>query len=160
MYRHAMISDGSDALVTTGSPYGTALACQRLGDRQVTSVDVDPHLVETGDDRLESIGLHPQTAVCDITGLLPGEFDRIVSTVSVRPVPASWPAALRPGGRLVTTLAGTGLIITADKTEDGGAIGQTSQNRAGSCARGTAKTTRHGPRCAVGEGEGGQTARR
>ncbi|MEU5302205.1 methyltransferase domain-containing protein [Streptomyces noursei] len=131
MYRHAVISDDSDVLVTTGSGYGTALACRRLHDKRVTSIDVDPSLVEKAGERLESINLRPQMAVCDITGPLPGEFDRIVSTVSVRAVPASWLAALRPGGRLVTTLAETGLIITADKTADGGATGQVQWDRAG-----------------------------
>jgi hypothetical protein len=49
---------------------------------------------------------------------------------SVAPVPASWLAALRPGGRLVTTLAGTGLLVTANCTRDGGAKGQTEFYRA------------------------------
>jgi protein-L-isoaspartate O-methyltransferase len=97
MYRHAMLADGSRTLVTTGTGYGTALACRRLGDELVTSVDVDPYLVEAATDRLAGISLHPHTAVCDITGTLPAGFDRIVSTVSVRPVPASWLTALRPG---------------------------------------------------------------
>ncbi|GCB49245.1 protein-L-isoaspartate(D-aspartate) O-methyltransferase [Streptomyces sp. NL15-2K] len=131
MYRHAMIADDSRVLVTTGTGYGTALLCRRLGDERLTSVDIDPHLVKVAGERLDSIGLHPHTAVVDITGDLPGAYDRIVSTVSVRPVPASWLAALRPGGRLVTTLAGTGLIVTADKTEDGGAVGRVEPDAAG-----------------------------
>lgn len=131
MYRHAVIDDESDVLVTTGTGYGTALACRRLGDKRVTSIDVDAALVEKASDRLASVGLTPQTAVCDITGPLPGQYDRIVSTVSVPVVPASWLAALRPGGRLVTTLARTGLIVTADKSPDGGAIGRTAPDAAG-----------------------------
>ncbi|MEV8547949.1 protein-L-isoaspartate(D-aspartate) O-methyltransferase [Streptomyces sp. NPDC051572] len=131
MYRHAVIADDSHVLVTTGTGYGTALLCRRLGDERVTSVDVDPYLVTTAAGRLDSIGLHPHTAACDITADVPGEYDRIVSTVSVRPVPASWLAALRPGGRLVTTLAGTGLIVTADKTGDGGATGRIAPDPAG-----------------------------
>ncbi|MFK0154628.1 protein-L-isoaspartate(D-aspartate) O-methyltransferase [Streptomyces sp. NPDC090493] len=131
MYRHAMIADTSRVLVTTGTGYGTALLCRRLGDQLVTSIDVDPHLVKTAAERLDAIGLHPHTAVCDITGPLSGEHDRIVSTVSVRTVPASWLAALRPGGRLVTTLAGTGLVVTADKTDDGGAVGRVEPDPAG-----------------------------
>jgi len=138
MYRHAMITDDCRGLVTTGSGYGTALLCLLIGDTSVTSVDVDPHLVKTAADRLDSIGLHPDTAVCDITGALSGEYDRIVSTVSVRPIPASWLTALRPGGRLVTTLAGTGLIVTADKTQDGGAVGRIEPDPAGFMG------TRHG----------------
>lgn len=131
MYRHAMISDDSHVLVTTGSGYGTALACARLGDSQVTSIDVDKHLVRLAEERLAALGERPYMRVCDITGPLPGQYDRIVSTVSVRPVPATWLTALRPGGRLVTTIAGTGLILTADKTADGGAVGRIEWDRAG-----------------------------
>ncbi|MBP5896403.1 protein-L-isoaspartate O-methyltransferase family protein [Streptomyces scabiei] len=131
MYRHAMIADDSQILVTTGSGYGTALACARLGSDQVTSVDVDEWLVNIARDRLSLMGERPRVEVCDITGPLPGEYDRIVATVSVRRVPVSWLQALRRGGRFVTTLAGTGLILTADKTGDGGAVGRIEWDRAG-----------------------------
>ncbi|KAA0921231.1 methyltransferase domain-containing protein [Streptomyces apricus] len=131
MYRHAMISDNDQILVTTGSGYGTALACVRLGDNYVTSIDVDEHLVHTAQDRLSLLGMRPQLEVCDITGPLPRKYDRIVSTLSIRSVPASWLQALRPCGRLVTTIAGTGLILTADKTSDGGATGRIEWDRAG-----------------------------
>ncbi|MFD9419008.1 protein-L-isoaspartate(D-aspartate) O-methyltransferase [Streptomyces goshikiensis] len=124
MYRHAMLADGCATLVTTGSGYGTALACARLGSELVTSVDVDPYLVKAAAARLDAIGLRPHTAVHDLTlAPLPGLYDRIVSTVSVRPVPAAWLEALRPGGRLVTAITGTGLILAADKAPDGGARG-------------------------------------
>lgn len=131
MYRHAVIDDASDVLVTTGTGYGTALACRRLGDERVTSIDVDPALVGRARERLAAVGLNPHTAVCDITGPLPGEYDRIISTVSVRPVPGTWLTALKPGGRLVTTIARTGLIVTADKTPDGGAVGRIAPDPAG-----------------------------
>lgn len=132
MYRHAMISDSMDVLdVGTGSGYGTALLAARLGDTHVTSIDVDDYLTEAAAERLGVAGLHPKVHACDATGELPSDYDRIVSTVAVRPIPASWLAALRPGGRLVTTLTGTSLIITADKTPDGGAAGRTEWDRAG-----------------------------
>lgn len=97
----------------------------------MTSVDVDEYLVTAATERLASAGLHPAVSVCDATGPLPGTFDRIVSMMSVAPVPASWLAALRPRGRLVTVLAGTGLLVTADKTPDGGAAGRVEWYRAG-----------------------------
>jgi protein-L-isoaspartate O-methyltransferase len=135
MYRHAMISDMTDVLdVGTGSGYGTALLATRLGDARVVSVDVDDYLVKAAAARLASIGLHPVMINADAAGTLPGgesAFDRIVATVAVRPVPPSWLAALRPGGRLVTTIAGTNLIVTADRTPDGGAAGRTEWDRAG-----------------------------
>ncbi|MET8812998.1 protein-L-isoaspartate(D-aspartate) O-methyltransferase [Streptomyces sp. NPDC004549] len=131
MYRHAMIAASDQVLVTTGSGYGTALACSVLGDDQVTSIDVDEHLVDTARDRLHQHIGRPRLEVCDITGTLPGEFDRIISTVSVRTIPKSWLDALRPGGRMVTTISGTGLILTADKQVDGGATGRIEWDRAG-----------------------------
>ncbi|WP_435865128.1 protein-L-isoaspartate O-methyltransferase family protein [Streptomyces spectabilis] len=138
MYRHAMLADTCRTLVTTGSGYGTALACHRLGAELVTSVDIDDYLVKTATERLTAIGLHPHTAVCDLTDTLPGQFDRIVSTVSVRPIPLSWLHALRPSGRLVTTITGTGLILVADKTADGGAHGYIAATGA------SFMSTRHG----------------
>jgi protein-L-isoaspartate O-methyltransferase len=132
MVRHAVITDGMDVLeVGTGSGYGCAVLAARLGDQRVTSADVDRYLSKAATDRLDSIGLHPDVITCDATGPLPGEYDRIVSTVAVRPIPASWLAALRPGGRLVTTISGTSLIVTADNTPDGGAAGVTEWDRAG-----------------------------
>lgn len=135
MYRHAMISDRTDVLdAGTGTGYGTALLATRLGDDRLTSIDVDPYLVKAATERLDSIGLHPAMQTGDAAGPLPGgpeRYDRIIATVAVRPVPASWLAALRPGGRLVTTITGTNLIITADKTPDGGAAGRTEWDRAG-----------------------------
>lgn len=132
MYRHAAITDNAHVLdVGTGSGYGTALLARRLTDAQVTSIDIDDYLIKAAAERLAAAGLQPALAVCDATGPLPGSYDRIVSMTSVAPLPASWLAALKPGGRLVTTLAGTGLLVTADKTPDGGAAGRTEWYRAG-----------------------------
>lgn len=123
MYRHAMLADGCRTLVTTGTGYGTALACHRLGADLVTSIDIDPYLVQAATDRLADLDLRPHTEVADITREIPGDLDRIVSTVAVPTVPSVWLEALRPGGRLVTVLAETGMVVIADKTADGGAQG-------------------------------------
>jgi protein-L-isoaspartate O-methyltransferase len=132
MYRHAGLTDDADILdVGTGSGYGCALLARRLGSHRVTSVDVDDYQVKAAAERLASVGLQPDVMVCDATGPLPGSYDRIVSMTSVAPVPASWLAALRPGGRLITVLEGTGLLITADLTPDGGAVGRVEWYRAG-----------------------------
>lgn len=76
------------------------MLAHRLGGQHVTCVDVDAYLAEVAAERLAGIGLSPQLMTCDATGPLPGAYDRIVSTVAVRPIPASWLAALRPGGRI------------------------------------------------------------
>ena len=131
MLQHADVYDGADVLdVATGSGYSAALLAHRLGDDRVTSIDVDPYLTEAAVDRLSTIGAHPKVLAIDATGPLPGEYDRIVSMVSVRPIPASWLTALRPGGRLATVLTNTCLIVTANKTDDGGAEGRIEWDRA------------------------------
>ncbi|MFD8381607.1 methyltransferase domain-containing protein [Streptomyces sp. NPDC059679] len=131
MLAHGRLSECRELLdVATGSGYSAALACARLGDDYVTTVDVDSYLTEAAAERLDVMGHHPKVLTRDAAGPLPGEYDRIVSMVSVPRVPASWLRVLRPGGRLVTTLAGTGLILTADKSEDGGAAGRIEWDRA------------------------------
>ncbi|MER5638393.1 methyltransferase domain-containing protein [Kitasatospora sp. NPDC002227] len=139
MLRHGRIGPEHDVLdVGTGAGGLTAYLSHRIGDQRVTSVDVDPYLVDAARDRLAGLGLHPSIDAVDATGPLPGDFDRIVSTVGVRPVPASWLAALRKGGRLVTTIRDTALILTAWATPDGGAVGHIERDWAGFMG------TRHG----------------
>ncbi|GAB3922712.1 methyltransferase domain-containing protein [Kribbella albertanoniae] len=105
--------------IGTGSGYSAALLGYRLGDNRVTSVDVDPYLVQIARERLATFGRAPEIAAVDATGELPGEdYDRMIATVSVRPVPASWLSALRPGGRIVTTIAGTSLLVSAELGRD------------------------------------------
>lgn len=130
--RHAYLVDGADVLdVGTGSGYGCAVLTARQGDQHVTSVDVDGYLISVAAARLAAIGQHPEVLQVDATGPLPGSYDRIIATVAVRPIPASWLTGLRPDGRLVTTITGTTLILTADKTPDGGAKGRIEWDRAG-----------------------------
>ena len=131
MYEHAMLTDDAETLCVTGTGYGTALLARRLGDDLVTSIDIDPYLVDAARERLADVGLTPRMLVGDITGTLPGEWDRIVSTVGPPGIPASWLTALRPGGRFVTNIAGTGMVIVADKQPDGGAKGMVTWERAG-----------------------------
>ncbi|MDQ0605483.1 hypothetical protein QF037_009828 [Streptomyces canus] len=85
-------------------------------------------------ERLDAAGLHPTVETVDATGPLPADarqVDRIVATVAVRSIPTSWLTALRPTGRLVTTLEGTSLLVTADKAADGGAVGRVEWEQAG-----------------------------
>ncbi|SFP01152.1 methyltransferase domain-containing protein [Actinomadura madurae] len=131
MYRHSMLGDDLDILdAGTGSGYGAALLTARFGDR-VLSGDVDPYLVEVAAARSREAGVPIRARAFDVTGELPGEFDRIVGTFSVSHVPASWVRALRPGGRVVVTLTDTGIILVLDKQDDGTLRGVTAWDRAG-----------------------------
>ncbi|MGW3569945.1 methyltransferase domain-containing protein [Streptomyces sp. NPDC000941] len=132
MLRHGRLSDGTDVLdVGTGAGGLAAYAARRLGGHHVTSIDVDPYLTEAARERLERMDIRPEIVTADATGPIPGAYDRIIATVSVRPLPASWLSALRPGGRLVTTISNTSLILTARKIEDGGAVGRIERDWAG-----------------------------
>jgi len=133
MFRHAEIQSGQDVTeIGTGSGYGCALLCSRLGERRVMSIDVNSYLTKAATERLDGCGMRPQIVTADATDTLPGTCDRIVSTVAVHPkIPPAWLSALRPGGRLVTTLTGMQVIITADRTLDGGATGRVEWDRAG-----------------------------
>ncbi|MFC4056686.1 methyltransferase domain-containing protein [Planomonospora corallina] len=125
MLEYAAITDGDTVLdVGTGSGYGTAVLCSRLGSGRVTSIDIDTYLTKAAGERLTEAGHQPYLVTGDATGPLPGVVDRIVAMVSVRPVPASWLEALPTGGRLATTLTNTSMILTATKTDDGGAVGR------------------------------------
>lgn len=133
MFRHAHLVDGMDVLdVGTGSGYGTALLCARLGARHVESVDIDPYLVQAARERLAAIGMNPAVTALDATqSLPPARFDRIIASVAVSPIPPAWIAALRPGGRIVTVLDGTRAILTADKQPDGTLSGRIERDWAG-----------------------------
>lgn len=131
MLELARVQDGDTLLdVGTGTGYSAALACKRLGEDRVHSIDVDSYLTDVAQRRLAGLDMWPDIENRDATGPLPGVYDRIVSTVGVRPVPASWLEALKPGGRLVTPIEGTSLIITAVKQDDGTAIGRVEWERA------------------------------
>ncbi|ONH54604.1 protein-L-isoaspartate(D-aspartate) O-methyltransferase [Frankia sp. CcI49] len=131
MYRYAHLARGLDICdVGTGSGYGAALLARRYGSQWVTSLDVDPYLVAAARHRLGQLDLSPAVTTVDATGPLPGQYDRIVSMMSVPSIPPSWLAALRPGGQLVTTIRGTWMILTATKTADG-VFGQIERDWAG-----------------------------
>jgi SAM-dependent methyltransferase len=115
----------------TGSGYSAALLAHRLGDDLVTSIDIDAYLVQAAGERLSDFGRTPRLAVADATSSLPDdEYERIIATVSVRPIPRSWLEALQPGGRIVTTIVGTSMLISADMGEDGIARGRVQQDPA------------------------------
>lgn len=132
--RYARLYDGCDLLdIGTGAGYSTALAAKRLGDRHVTSIDINPYVTREAASRLARMGLYPDILHVDGTGDLPGTYDRILAMTGVWPVPASWLKALRHQGRFATTLAGTSLFLTADIAESGeyAAVGRIEWEPAG-----------------------------
>ena len=115
------VTDGDRVLeIGTGSGYSAALLCERLSSDQVTSVDIDPELVELARERLAANGYTPALAAVDGVGGYPegAPYDRIIATCSVPAVPPAWLAQVAPGGMIMVDvrgkLGGTVVRLTMD----------------------------------------------
>ncbi|MFD5709325.1 ATP-grasp peptide maturase system methyltransferase [Streptomyces pharetrae] len=130
------ISDGQNVLeIGTGTGYSTALLCHRLGEDNVTTVEVDPQVAARADAALEETGFSTWTVTGDgLLGHPPrAPYDRIVATCAVRRIPYTWLRQTKPGGTILATLGswsyGTGLAkvtVSEDGTADGRIIGRSS----------------------------------
>ncbi|TBO59432.1 methyltransferase domain-containing protein [Streptomyces kasugaensis] len=109
MWVDAEVTEGHTVLeIGTGTGYSTALACERLGSADVTSIEVDPHRLDQAATALYGLGYTPTLAVADgLYGYWPeASFDRIVAACSFRAVPPALIAQARPGGKILLTLSG------------------------------------------------------
>ncbi|TDC74015.1 protein-L-isoaspartate(D-aspartate) O-methyltransferase [Streptomyces hainanensis] len=114
--------------IGSGSGYNTALLCERVGERGVTSMEIDIGWMHRAGLTLRSSGRRPHLVWGDGEGGWPAgaPYDRLLSTAAVRRVPAAWLEQVRPGGEIVTpwfpNARGTGLIWLRVQ-EDGTARG-------------------------------------
>ncbi len=121
--------------IGTGTGYTAALLAERLGARNVTSIEVDPDLAARARAALERAGYREVTV---ITGdgargcSARAPFDRVLSTVAAPRVPYAWVAQTRPGALVVTPWSSayeaTGLLsltIGPDGTATGGLVNTT-----------------------------------
>ena len=94
--------------IGTGSGYSSALLCERLGSECVTSVDIDPELVDLAGERLAANGYTPTLAAVDGEGGYPAgaPYDRIVATCSVPAIPAEWLEQAAHGAVIVVDVRG------------------------------------------------------
>ncbi|OQR61986.1 SAM-dependent methyltransferase [Streptomyces maremycinicus] len=135
MWADADVQEGHTVLeIGTGTGYSTALACERLGYADVTSIEVDPQRLEQAASALYGCGYTPTLAVADgLYGYWPqAPFDRIVAACSFRAVPPSLLAQVRPGGKILLTLSGwlygyarVLLNVNGDGTAEGRMLGGT-----------------------------------
>jgi methyltransferase of ATP-grasp peptide maturase system len=103
------VEDGMQVLeIGTGTGYNAALLTHRLGDHQVSSVDIDPVLVAHAQQRLSELGYHPTLVAADGADGLVGKapFDRIIATCAVRSIPPAWIDQTQPGGLVLVHLEG------------------------------------------------------
>jgi protein-L-isoaspartate O-methyltransferase len=98
------VRDGHRVLeIGTGTGFGTAVLCHRLGAGNVFSVDLRADLVDTARKRLAALGHTPALTVGHGALGLPGKapFDRVMATCSLPAVPWAWAEQLGPGGLLL-----------------------------------------------------------
>ncbi|MFF2819597.1 hypothetical protein ACFVT9_29260 [Kitasatospora cineracea] len=107
--------------------YLAALAAELTGSR-VTGVEIDPGLVRAAVPRLAAIGADVRMMAGDGLCGLPGRWDVIAASCAVRSLPTAWPAALAPGGRLLTTVTtgapGWAATLLVRRDEHGALSGQ------------------------------------
>jgi methyltransferase of ATP-grasp peptide maturase system len=123
------VRDGHRVLeIGTGSGYNCALLCQRLGSKQVTSVDIDPELIDLASERLGANGYMPTLAAVDgEEGYSAGApYDRIIATCAVRTIPAAWLKQAVPGALILTDVHGRlgGTLVRLTVGADGVATGR------------------------------------
>ncbi|MGI5352441.1 methyltransferase domain-containing protein [Streptomyces sp. CA-250714] len=124
MLEHLQVADGMNVLeIGTGPGYNAALLSHRLGDRQVTTVDLDPDITDAARGHLAEAGYRPRVVTGDgaqgCRAYAP--YDRIIATCAVARVPDAWPAQCAPGALILTPLA-TGLLglrVAADGSAAG-----------------------------------------
>lgn len=131
------VEDGHQVLeIGTGTGYSSALMCFRLGEDNVTTVEVDPDVSARADAALETAGFSTWTVTGD--GLLGhprrAPYDRVIATCAVRRIPYTWIRQAKPGGIVLATVGGswhygTGLAkvtVAGDGTAEGRIIGRSS----------------------------------
>lgn len=120
--------DGDRVLeIGTGTGYNAALLSARLGDRNVTSIDISPDLIHLAQQRLTDAGYKPHLAVGDGRNGDPAgaPYDALISTCSVDHIPAAWLQQVQPRGVIVTDLAAgiEGGLVRLVVDDDGHATG-------------------------------------
>ncbi|MFD7591822.1 methyltransferase domain-containing protein [Kitasatospora sp. NPDC059812] len=90
--------------IGAGTGFNAALLSHRLGDTNVTTIDIDPTVAELARSNLKANGYAPAVVCGDGSLGWSGEapFDRVVATCSVRRVPYAWIEQTKPGGVVLT----------------------------------------------------------
>lgn len=112
MLAELRVTDGDRVLeIGAGTGYNAALLAHRLGDEQVTTVDLEPEITESARAHLADAGYRPTVVTGDGTRGVPehGPYDRIIATCTLTSIPHTWLTQCSPGALVLAPLA-TGLI--------------------------------------------------
>lgn len=114
MLHELLVTDNKQILeIGTGTGYLTALLCHRADPANITSIDIDPELIDIADTLLAELGYKPTLATADGIRGYPrnAPYDRILCTAAVDLIPQAWITQTRPGGRIVTPLRSAIAVI-------------------------------------------------
>lgn len=122
-------ADGTRVLeVGTGTGWNAALMSARVGEQNVTSVEIDWTVATRARAALNEAGWHPNVVIGDgtlgHTGGAP--YDRVIATVAAQRVPYDWVDQTRTGGKilaLVGNLFDSTTAFALDVHDDGTASG-------------------------------------
>ncbi|TDD92112.1 methyltransferase domain-containing protein [Actinomadura rubrisoli] len=115
--------------IGTGTGWTAALLSHRVGQENVSSVEVDEALAKQAAVNLDAAGFAPHLIVGDGGSVTAagGPFDRVLSTCSVAQVPHVWLQQCRPGAVIVTPFQpwfGWGHLARLAVLADGTAVGR------------------------------------
>ncbi|WP_058043492.1 methyltransferase domain-containing protein [Streptomyces roseifaciens] len=90
-----------------GTGYNVAWLCHRLGDRHVTTMDVDPGIAKQAEANLACAGFGPRVLCGDAEDGRPdgAPYDRVLATYTVPEIPYAW-VEQAPAGRIVAPWGG------------------------------------------------------
>ncbi|MBD0691683.1 methyltransferase domain-containing protein [Streptomyces sp. CBMA123] len=121
--------------IGAGTGYNAALLSHRLGDANVTTIEIDPAVAGVARSNLKAAGFSP-TLVGGDGGLgwsTRAPYDRVVATCSVRRIPYAWVEQTRPGGVILTPWCDDwshGGLLRLTVGDDGTATGRFSADSA------------------------------
>ncbi|GAB3653883.1 methyltransferase domain-containing protein [Actinocorallia lasiicapitis] len=114
-----------------GTGYNAALLSERVGDKNVVSVDIDPVVVTRAFHALQGAGYMPVTGCRDGRDGYPERrpYGRLIATVAFESIPYAWVEQVRPGGLIVADLRtpgapSTGGLVKLTVQDDGSASGR------------------------------------
>lgn len=117
--------------IGTGTGYNAALLAQRLGDEQVTSIEIDAALADHARSALVEAGYKLAVVCADGAAGHPpsAPYDRIIVTAAVKlaRVPYAWVEQARPGGTILAPMKTdftAGPLVAFRLGEDGTATGR------------------------------------
>jgi protein-L-isoaspartate(D-aspartate) O-methyltransferase len=133
MLDRLQVHDGHRVLeIGTGTGYHAALLCARLGDEQVTSVEVDEATAAEAARQLAAAGHRPTLAAGDGAAGHPNgaPYDRIIATCAVTHIPTAWIDQLTDAGVIVAPLTIQGGLAVLRKTGPGQVSGRLDKQQA------------------------------